>query len=89
MNTLVIRRGFLSATLTSPLIHRVAGIIMVFLIHQEGKHKAQSQLTADDRYTIAALLKQRLSQAEIARQLNRSPSTISRELKRNRQKTGA
>ena len=48
-----------------------------------------NQLTADDRYTIAALLKQRLSQAEIARQLNRSPSTISRELKRNRQKTGA
>ena len=63
--------------------------MMVFLVRQEGKHKTQNQLTADDRYTIAALIRQRLPQAEIARQLNRSPSTISRELKRNRQKTGA
>lgn len=46
------------------------------------------QLTTDERYTIAALRMQRLSQAEIARQLGRSPSTISRELKRNRTNAG-
>lgn len=57
---------------------------MVFHVCQEGKHKIQNQLTADDRYTIAAVLKQRLSQAEIARQLNPKSSAINRELKRNR-----
>lgn len=41
------------------------------------------QLTTDERYTIATLRMQRLSQAEIARRINRSPSTISRELRRN------
>lgn len=46
------------------------------------------QLTAEDRYTIATLLTQRKSQAEIARFLNRSPSTISRELRRNRREDG-
>jgi len=40
------------------------------------------QLTTDERYTLAALLKQRKSQAYIARELNRSPATISGELKR-------
>ncbi|WP_075187331.1 IS30 family transposase [Teredinibacter haidensis] len=46
------------------------------------------QLTTDERYTIAAYLKQRKSQAFIARALNRSPSSISRELKRNRRPDG-
>lgn len=41
------------------------------------------QLTTDERYTIANLRMKRVSQAEIARRLHRSPSTISRELKRN------
>lgn len=42
------------------------------------------QLTTDERYTLAAMRRQHCSQAEIARHLGRSPSTISRELKRNR-----
>ena len=46
------------------------------------------QLTTDERYTIAALSKQRKSQAYIARELGRSPSTISRELMRNRREDG-
>ncbi|WP_037992927.1 IS30 family transposase [Teredinibacter turnerae] len=46
------------------------------------------QLTTDERYTLAAYRIQRLSQAEIARRMGRSPSTISRELKRNRTNAG-
>ncbi|WP_045859781.1 IS30 family transposase [Teredinibacter purpureus] len=46
------------------------------------------QLTTDERYTIAAYLKQRKSQAYIARALGRDPCTISRELKRNRRPDG-
>ena len=41
------------------------------------------QLTSGERYMLSALRKQGLSQADIARQLGRSPSTISRELRRN------
>ena len=41
------------------------------------------QLTENERYQIYVLLKVGLTQKEIADQLNRSPSTISRELKRN------
>lgn len=41
------------------------------------------QLAREERYTIAYLKQNGASQAEIARQLNRSPSTISRELVRN------
>jgi transposase, IS30 family len=41
------------------------------------------QLTSGERYMLSALRKQGLNQAEIARHLNRAPSTISRELKRN------
>lgn len=43
-----------------------------------------NQLTTDERYTIAALRTQRLSISEIARQLGRAKSTISREIMRNR-----
>lgn len=46
------------------------------------------QLTTDERYTIALYLRQRKSQAYIARALGRSPGTISRELKRNRRTDG-
>jgi IS30 family transposase len=46
------------------------------------------QLTTDERYTIAAYLKQRKSQAFISRAIKRSPATISRELKRNRREDG-
>jgi transposase, IS30 family len=42
------------------------------------------QLTENERYQIYALLKAGLSQKEIATMLNRSASTISRELSRNR-----
>jgi len=41
------------------------------------------QLTSGERYMLSALRRQGLSQAEIARQLHRSPSTISREIRRN------
>jgi len=41
------------------------------------------QLSLDERYQIQALLRARWSQAEIARELGRNPSTISRELSRN------
>ena len=42
------------------------------------------QLTREERYMICALRMARLSQAQIARQLGRSESAISRELARNR-----
>jgi IS30 family transposase len=42
------------------------------------------QLTRTERYDITRLLRAGLSQAEIAREMGRSPSTISRELHRNR-----
>lgn len=41
------------------------------------------QLTLEQRYTIQVLKKQGVSQKEIARELERDPSVISRELKRN------
>jgi transposase, IS30 family len=42
------------------------------------------QLSQDERYTISALRGSRHSDAQVARALHRSPSTISRELRRNR-----
>lgn len=42
------------------------------------------QLTREERYSITGLRLAGFSQAEIARQMGRSPSTISRELQRNR-----
>jgi transposase, IS30 family len=44
------------------------------------------QLTSGERYELSALRKQGLSQADIARALNRHPSTICRELRRNKTK---
>ena len=41
------------------------------------------QLTLKERYHISALLKTGLRQKEIAEQIGVSPSTISRELRRN------
>ena len=43
-----------------------------------------SQLSQQERYTITAFLISRVPRAEIARRLHRSPSTICRELARNR-----
>jgi transposase, IS30 family len=40
-------------------------------------------LTSGERYMLSALRKQGCTQAEIARQLDRHRSTISRELRRN------
>lgn len=42
------------------------------------------QITSGERYTLGALHTQGVSQAAIARHMGRHPSTISRELKRNR-----
>jgi transposase, IS30 family len=50
---------------------------------EEGATMTYRQLTLDERYHIEVHLKDRLSQAEIARRLGRHRSTISRELKRN------
>jgi IS30 family transposase len=41
------------------------------------------QITSEERYMISALRRQGCSQSEIARQLNRHRSTISREVRRN------
>jgi IS30 family transposase len=43
-----------------------------------------NQLTEGERYQIYGLLKEGFSQKAIAKNLNRHPSTISRELKRNK-----
>ena len=47
-----------------------------------------THLTQDERYQIAILLKAGHLQSDIARLMNRSPSTISRELRRNRGQRG-
>jgi IS30 family transposase len=47
------------------------------------------QITSGERYMISALRLQGLSQAAIARQLERHPSTISREIARNQCNDGA
>lgn len=46
------------------------------------------QLTSGERYALSALRIQGCTQAEIARSLGRAPSTISREIRRNRSKDG-
>ena len=46
------------------------------------------QITSSQRYTIGAMLRAGSSQAEIAHGLGRNPSTISRELRRNRCRDG-
>lgn len=47
------------------------------------------QLTQEERYQISAAMELGLSQAEIARRLNRHPSSISREVRRNSSAKGA
>ena len=47
-----------------------------------------THLTREERYQIYALLYAGLTRVEIARKLNRSPSTICREIKRNRGRSG-
>ena len=49
---------------------------------------AYQQLSPEEREEIALLRRQGASRREIARRLDRSPSTISRELKRNASKSG-
>ena len=46
------------------------------------------QITSEERYAIAALRRRRLSLREIAHELGRSPSTLSREIRRNRRADG-
>jgi transposase, IS30 family len=47
-----------------------------------------TQITPDERYRIAEMLRHRLSISAIAVELGRSPSTISREIRRNRRNDG-
>jgi IS30 family transposase len=47
-----------------------------------------TQITLEERYAMWALRKQRLSIRAIARELGRAPSTVSRELSRNRRPSG-
>jgi IS30 family transposase len=47
------------------------------------------QITRDERYMIGRLRGQRMSLRAIAKHMGRSPSTIARELKRNRRKSGS
>jgi IS30 family transposase len=47
-----------------------------------------AQITQDERYAIMALRKRRYSIRAVARELGRAPSTISRELRRNRRSPG-
>ena len=47
-----------------------------------------TQLTQEERYHISVLCKEGFSRAEIARRLNRHPSTITRELSRNTGRRG-
>jgi transposase, IS30 family len=47
------------------------------------------QLSLEERYTISSSLRNYDSQADLARAMGRSPSTISRELRRNQRPTGA
>ncbi len=50
--------------------------------------KNYKQLTSEQRYAIFLGLENELSQSEIARSIEVSASTASRELKRNRNKRG-
>ncbi|KAF7275660.1 hypothetical protein GWI33_011451, partial [Rhynchophorus ferrugineus] len=50
--------------------------------------KQYTQLSQDERYEIYAALKSKISLSEIARILNRSKSTISREIRRNQGQRG-
>src|SRR5690606_25175730 len=47
-----------------------------------------THLTQEERYQIYTLLREGFSKRHIAWRLNRSPSTISREIKRNRARNG-
>lgn len=47
------------------------------------------ELSIEERVTIQLGLYQSLSQREIARLISRAPSTVSREVRRNRDATGA
>jgi IS30 family transposase len=51
--------------------------------HEEDPMTTYRQLTLDERYQIQSLIRLGVSQAEIARQLGRHPSTIARECRRN------
>jgi IS30 family transposase len=46
------------------------------------------QLTSEERYALATLRRQGYSVRGIAQALDRAPSTISREVRRNRRKDG-
>lgn len=57
---------------------------MFFIIQEEHFLSTYTQLTFEDRIRISALLQQGFTQRGIAEQVTKSPSTICRELSRNR-----
>lgn len=55
---------------------------------QSSPSKRYQQLQPEDRVTLASLAQQKYSVRGMAQVLGRSPSTISRELRRNAQPAG-
>lgn len=49
---------------------------------------SQTQLTSKDRFVLARLFRAKIKQKEIAKILKRGEGTISKELKRNKDKNG-
>ena len=59
-----------------------------YLSGRSNEYQDMSQLTAQQRYTIAQLLKQGKTQKEIALTIEKDKSVVSREIKRNSNKDG-
>lgn len=59
-----------------------------YLSGRSNEYQDMSQLTAQQRYTIAQLLKQGKTQKEIAQTIEKDKSVVSREIKRNSNKDG-
>jgi len=60
-----------------------AGKCQTRIQQRGGLMNRYQHLTADERHQITAMRRLHYSQAAIAKELSRSPSTISRELRRN------
>jgi IS30 family transposase len=75
----IARRAGVSSRTVYRMLARLGGVARPFDVEYD-----QRYLTRDERYEIARLYDQKWSMRAIAAKLRRSPSTISRELSRNR-----